>query len=107
MRRQKDRGRILALVLCDDCYVGLTQCQLRDLFRQFGGQEDGLKQNLPAEERRVWQVRATGDANPRARASDLVYAEHFQPVSVLLDLVPEQVGGFDLALRFVAIREID
>lgn len=47
------------------------------------------------------------DADPRARASDPVYAEHFQPASVLLDLVPDQVACFDHPLWFIAIREID
>ena len=42
----------------------------------------------------LWCSRSSG-ADPRqpaltARASDLVYAEHFQPVSVLFGLMPDQ-----------------
>ena len=44
---------------------------------------------------------------PRARTSDLVYAEHFQPVGMFLGLVPNQVEGFDPPLRLFAIGEID
>ena len=114
MRHQKDSGRIRAIVLCDDCYIGITQGRLRDLFRQFGGQDDGLK-TKPASKRAA-TARLLGESDKferlltptrRARASDLVYTEHFQPVGVLLGFVSDQVGCLDHPLWLVPIGEID